>query len=261
MARINMLLVVLSLWGLAGVALAQIDEIQSDRAQYSQTVYMIDDEENSATSNLSDELNDKASNKASLEQALAAIKQEKAAGLAKTNLLRAKVRQFIQQRIETLNTFLMDGDLLDYVGAELISRSQIQAQAVTLVDLANPVPQSGVLTGGGIYLASPTQIKVTVLRSIRDRLIPLWQSNSIELTELGENRFMFTTSVNVEQGDIIAYQLADGASVQFDKGTGDTRYLTKPLALGEGIRLRSLKGKSERRAYALGVYGLLSQPQ
>jgi hypothetical protein len=183
---------------------------------------------------------------------------EKLSRVQESSELRGDVRRFVQHQIDAYQNFLINGGLLDYVGGELVQRAKVDSNIVFVVDLANPVPRAGTLTGVGGHFARPTTFSVKVLRRVEQNLVVIWDSKPLTVTTAGLNRINFSVSVGVEQGDIIGYYLADSSSVSFDEGTGDARYQTDEVKLGDLVRLNSLSGKKDRRAYSLGVYGLLN---
>lgn len=182
---------------------------------------------------------------------------EKTARVKESSTLRNEVRRFVQGQIDGLKLFLVKGDLLDYVGGEQVARKKYDNRPLTLVDLQNPVPRPGVLTGAGGYFAKPTQMVVKVLRPVNDYLVVIWESQPMAINKAGQVNVTFPVSVGVEKGDVLGYYFPKPATATFDKGTADTRYTKENLRPGTKLRPSSLSGKKERRAYALGVYGLL----
>ena len=74
----------------------------------------------------------------------------------------------------------------------------------------------------------------------------------------GRQRLEFPVTVGVEKGDVLAYHLAQPGMVGFDTGTGDTRYLDEDIAVGTTVKPSSLEGENDKRAYSVGVFGLLN---
>jgi len=183
---------------------------------------------------------------------------EKTSRVEESSVLRGQVRQFVLQQIDLLKDFLVDGNLLDYVGGELVSRAQQEPAPLTLVDFAHPMPSAGTLTGVGAYFSAPTELQVKVLRPVNDRYVLIWQSQPLSVEAAGQARLSFPVSVGVEQGDVMAYQFAQITAVSFDSGTGRTLYSTQKLGLGDQVRESNLSGGRDRRAYSIGVYGLLN---
>ena len=182
---------------------------------------------------------------------------EKSARVKESSTLRNEVRRFVQRQIDGLKSFLVKGDLLDYVGGEQVARKKYDNRPLTLVDLQNPVPRPGVLTGAGGYFAKPTQMVVKVLRPVNENLVVIWESQPIAINKAGKVNVTFPVTVGVEKGDVLGYYFPKLATATFDTGTADTRYTKENLPPGSKIKPSSLSGKRERRAYALGVYGLL----
>lgn len=183
---------------------------------------------------------------------------EKMSRIQESSVLRSQVRRFVQSQIDAYKDFMVLGGLLDYVGGELVERSSLEDQPLLLVDLANPIPASGTLTGVGGYFAKPGKFSVKVLRPMDDKLVVIWDSNPLQVYQTGINQLNFPVSVVVEAGDVIAYHFAGGVLVSFDEGTGDTRFQTEAVKLGELLKPASLSGEKRKRAYSLGVYGLLN---
>lgn len=182
---------------------------------------------------------------------------EKSARVKESSTLRNEVRQFVQREIDGLKSFLVKSDLLDYVGGEQVARKKYDNRPLMLVDLQNTVPRPGVLTGVGGYFAKPTEMMVKVLRPVNNDLVVIWESRPIMIKKAGRVYVTFPVTVGVEKGDVLGYYFPRLATASFDSGTADTRYTKKNLLPGTRVRTSSLSGKKERRAYALGVYGLL----
>ena len=182
---------------------------------------------------------------------------EKSARVKESSTLRNEVRQFVQREIDELKSFLVKSDLLDYVGGEQVARKKYDNRPLMLVDLQNPVPRTGVLTGVGGYFAKPTEMMVKVLRPVNDDLVVIWESQPIAIKKAGRVYVTFPVTVGVEKGDVLGYYFPKLATASFDTGTADTRYTKKNLLPGTRVNPSSLRGKNDRRAYALGVYGLL----
>ncbi len=192
-----------------------------------------------------------------LNHVIAVLDTEKSSRVEESSELRSQVRKFVQNNVDALKQFLVKGNLLDYVGGELVSRANVEEKALTIIDLSNKMPRSGVLSGVGAFVSKPTSFKVKLLRTIDTKLVTIWQSDLIELNKLGENTAQFNNSVGIEQGDIIAYEFPNTVGIGYTTGTANTRYIESSLNLGKTISLSELQGKSEKRAYSLGVYGLL----
>ncbi len=183
---------------------------------------------------------------------------EKMSRIRESSGLRSQIRRFVQSQIDAYKDFMVQGGLLDYVGGELVERANREDTPLLLVDLGNPILASGTLTGVGGHFARPGKFRVNVLRPVDDKLVVIWDSNLLQVFQTGINQLNFPVSVVVEEGDIIAYHFAEGVMVSFDEGTGDTRFQTRPVKLGELLKPSSLAGEKRKRSYSLGVYGLLN---
>ncbi len=185
------------------------------------------------------------------------IGKEKSSRFNESTLLRSQVRRFLQGQIDVYKSFLVNNNLLDYVGGELLKRKQYDNRALMLVDLKNKIPRAGVLTGVGAWFIKPTHMIVKVLRKISDKLVVVWESHNLNIRKTGLIKTRFHVTVGVEKGDVLGYYFPKATTIAFDKGTGDTRYLNHNLRPGSGINPSSLEGEDQQRAYSLGVYGLL----
>ncbi|MEH6558488.1 MAG: hypothetical protein V7459_07265 [Oceanicoccus sp.] len=195
---------------------------------------------------------------AELNRVVSILGEEKSSRVTESTNLRGQVREFVQLQIDGLKDFLLASDLLDYIGGELVGRSDLDEEPVLIVDLYNSVPRNGTLTGVGGYFQNTGSISVRVLRPINNKLVVIWASQSVEVADRGVQRINFPVSVGVEKGDFLAYYLAQPGLISFDTGTGDTRYLDNNVAVGHSIKRSSLKGENDKRAYAIGVFGLLN---
>ena len=192
------------------------------------------------------------------ERVMSVLGTEKSLRVQESSELRSQVRRFVQHQIDAYKDFLVQGDLLDYVGGELVERASVEQKPLFVVDLANPIPRAGTLTGAGAHFLKPGYFSVKVLRRIDQNLVVIWDSKPLQVFQPGINRVNFTVGVGVEQGDVIGYFLSEGVAVSFDEGTGDSRFQTTDATMGSTIRLSALQGEKRRRAYSLGVYGLLN---
>lgn len=197
-------------------------------------------------------------NAAELSRVISVLGQEKTSRVEESTSLRGQVRHFVQQQIDSFKQFLLAADLLDYVGGELVERGEFDEEPVLLVDLKNPVPLNGSLTGVGGYYTSVGTVSVKVLRPVADDMVVVWSSQPITVSERGQQRLKFPVVVGVEQGDILAYYLSKPGMVGFDTGTGDSRYIDKDVVVGSSLRRSSLNGEKAKRAYSIGVFGLLN---
>ena len=193
-----------------------------------------------------------------LERVVNVLGTEKSSRVQESSDLRSQIRGFVQQQIDLLKEFLVRGNLLDYMGGELVERSRVDERPLLLVDLGNAMPKNGMLTGFGGYFTGPTALTVKVLRAVDGNMVVIWQSKPFAITEPGMARVSFPVSVGVEQGDVVAYHFPEVTAGGFDTGTGDTRYSVDDIGLGEVVSAAALSGARSRRSYSIGVYGLLN---
>lgn len=186
------------------------------------------------------------------------LRTEKSSRVEESTELRGLVREFVQNQIDSYREFLFQADLLDYVGGELVSRSQRGDEALTLVDLAHPIPKAGTLTGVAGYFEASGEVAVSVLRPVGEELVVVWRSPPVVIEQSGEVRASFPVTVGVEPGDLLAYEFSGPVPVGFDRGTGNTRFQRANLTVGSTINPDNLKGEEESRSYSLGVFGLLN---
>ena len=195
---------------------------------------------------------------AELNRVIAVLGEEKTARVSESSDLRGAVRQFMQSQIDQLKEFLLRANLLDYIGGELVARKQFDEEPVFIADLANKSLRDGVLTGvGGIFKATGG-IKVKILRQVDDELVVVWESRSMSIKDTGEQRLSFPVSVGVQRGDMIGYYFSNPGMVAYDTGTADTRYMKKDVSVGGTVKISSFSGENQKRAYAIGVFGLMS---
>ncbi|NTS75642.1 hypothetical protein HR060_02075 [Catenovulum sp. SM1970] len=195
---------------------------------------------------------------AELEGLVGTLDSEKNSRVSESSNLKGQTRTFIQNQIDALKTFLVEGGLLDYMGSELIARKSLDDDDVTLVDVGHAMSKSGVLTGIGAYVKQPGSVRVKLLRPIDKKLVVIWQSETIRFTQTGLVKKQFANTVSVDKGDIVAYEFNDNVPIGYTSGTGSTLYSHKDLSLGSLIRQSSLKGSRSKRAYSIGVFGLLN---
>ncbi len=233
---------------------ANVKQLQDRNAQLSASL----DQAQNTIDQLTNERQLLKSRMAELQRVATVLDNEKDQRVQESSSLRGEVRRFVQQQIDQYKAFLVASQLLDFVGGELVQRSQAEETPRLLVDLANPMPANGTLTGVKGHFLGPGSLQVKILRKIEDRLVVVWESKPLSVPRAGVNQLDFPVAVGVEQGDLMGYRFAEKTIVSFDTGTGDTRYLSKDVALGQMIKTTSLDGEKEHRAYALGVYGLLN---
>lgn len=194
-----------------------------------------------------------------LNRIMGVLGTEKSSRMQESSQLRGLMREFVQDQIDLLKEFLVKGDLLDYVGGELVSRTGTDQpeQDKVLVDLANPMPAEGVLTSVGGFFTMPGSFRVKVMRPVEGNLFVVWESKPLNVAAAGKTRINFPVNVGVEKGDLLAFYFPHQVIAALDTGTGDTRTYDGDVALGKSLAIRSLDNGKQKRAYSLGVYGLL----
>ena len=193
-----------------------------------------------------------------LNRVMSVLGEEKTSRVTESTNLRGEVRQFVQAQIDGLKQFLLASDLLDYIGGELVERSAVNEQPLLVVDLYNSVLRNGSLTGVGGYFQGEGTVSVKVLRQIAGDLVVIWASKPIAVPGSGLHRLKFPVSVGIEKGDYLGYYFAQPGLISFDSGTGDSRYLDEDVLVGTVVKRNGLKGEANKRAYAVGVFGLLN---
>ncbi len=193
-----------------------------------------------------------------LNRVIGVLGEEKSSRVTESTSLRGDVRRFVQLQIDQLKDFLLASNLLDYIGGELVERTNADDEPLLVVDLFNPVPLDGSLTGVGGYFQNPGSVSVKVLRPVEQNLVVVWSSKLITVTDRGQQRLQFPVTVGVEKGDYLAYYFTQPKMVGFDTGTGDSRYIDEDIAVGSILRRTSLNGEKNKRAYSIGVFGLLN---
>ena len=214
----------------------------------------------SANKQISDLQKERSKLRAELTEAnrlIGVLGEEKTARVGESSTLRGQVRRFVQGEIDGLKKFLVNSNLLDYIGGELVSRAYVEEKPILLIDLQNKIPRRGVLTGAGGYFVKPTSMIVKVLRTVGDKLVVVWESQHMPINNTGLVKFGFPVSVGVEKGDVLGYFFPKAATIYFDEGSGDTRFLHQNLKPGSSTKVSSLGGKNKKRAYSLGVFALL----
>ncbi len=109
---------------------------------------------------------------------------EKSSRVQESSELRGQVRRFVQNQIDAYKNFMVQGGLLDYVGGELVERSNIEEKPLLLVDLMNTIPGPGTLTGVGAHFVKPGTFTVKVLRPVDDKLVVIWDSNPLKVDDV-----------------------------------------------------------------------------
>jgi len=193
-----------------------------------------------------------------LKQTTNVMATEKTARVVESSSLRGQVRHFIQNNIDQLKNFMVQGDILDYVGNEQVPRSRQDTKSgVFIVDFANAMPSSGVITGVGGQFTRAGTVKIKVLHPVQGQHVVIWESKPLQISAPGRQQAQFPVSVGVEKGDVIGYYFSDVPNVGYDIGAGETLYDDGDVALGRTVSKAIMSGADEKRAYSLGVYGLL----
>lgn len=183
---------------------------------------------------------------------------EKTSRVEESSSLRGEVRKFVQANIDNLKEFMVKGDLLDYIGSEQVPRLKQDGESLLLVDFANPALQAGALTGVGGIFVKPGIFQTKILRPVGSQYVVIWESKPIKVTSGGKQLFQLPFSVGIDKGDVIGYYFPQSVNVGYDTSTGDTRYTSGDKELGSSINKTFMSGVAERRAYSIGVYGLLN---
>ncbi|MGK0441213.1 MAG: hypothetical protein ACJA0N_001010 [Pseudohongiellaceae bacterium] len=214
-------------------------------------------EANSFITKLKNDKSNLSSSLAERDRVIGVLSGEKSSRVVTSTELRGQVRYFVQQQVDLLKSFLLEGNLLDYIGGELVERTAVAEEPLLIVDMANLVPKDGSLTSIGGYFSKPGQLTVKVMRKIEQSLVVVWESEVLTIKNAGIQKVALPVTVGVQRGDVLAYYLMSPGVAGFDTGTGDSRYLTEDISFGKAIRISSLQGKKQKRAYSLGFYGLL----
>ncbi len=195
---------------------------------------------------------------AELNRVVGVLGEEKSSRVTESTNLRADVRKFVQNNIDNLKQFLLASNLLDYIGGELVERSTVEPAPTLVLDLFNSVPRDGSLTGVGGFFQAAGKVSVKVVRPIGDNLVVVWSSQAVDISGRGIHRVNFPVSVGVEKGDYLAYYFAQPGMISYDTGTGNSLYQATDISVGTIISRSSMQGASDKRAYAIGVLGLLN---
>lgn len=198
-----------------------------------------------------------AADNTELKRVMAILDTEKSSRVEESSGLRMQIRKFTQMQIDQLKEFLVQSNLLDYVGEELFDRTKIDATPAVLIDLANPIPRQGTLIGVSGHFSQTTDFFANILRPVSGRFVVIWQSPKITTEGRGYERFRFPLSVGIEKGDVIAYNFPTSVGVKYDHGTGQTLLSKRSFLLGASVDTSSLKYRDEKRAYSLGVNAIL----
>lgn len=212
---------------------------------------------NQQIGNLSSEHHIMAADNTELKRVMIILDSEKDSRTEESLVLRGQTRRFTQSMIDQYRKFLVQSNLLDFIGEELVDRTKMDIDTLVLVDLANPIPKSGTLIGIHGVFEQATRFSVNILRPIDERFIVIWQGPLLQVKETGIQRLTFPVTVGVEKGDVIAYDFPESVGVKYDQGTGLTVVSQKNFLLGASFEKTALKFIEEKRAYSIGVTAIL----
>ena len=237
------------------MAESNVKELQDANAQLERELMTASDE----ISDLRVQQERLRSNISELERLIGILETEKSSRVQESSQLRQLVRGFIRDQIDDYRSFLLRGDLLDYVGSEMVQRAhQSEEEMLFLLDLSNPMPRAGTLTGFAGYFYQQGRVGLRVLRPLDDELVVIWTGPEMTIPEPGRMRMNLPASVGVEAGDIVGYYFSGPVAVSHDRGTGEVVRLREDLALGAVIKRKNLTSQSESRTYSIGALGLLN---
>ena len=184
------------------------------------------------------------------------LDREKSVHMSEVGDLRQNTREFLGSQIAFLREFSQKTALMDYVGGELISRQYLEGKDLTLVDLKNTIPAGGSLFGTWGHFAASCTFVVNVLRKVDEKWFVIWQSEPLTVVNTEKQKFDFRVPVSVEKGDAIAYTFRGVVGVKYDRGTGETVYVTDDLKTGDSVKRSDFKGGTDQRSYSIGVMGV-----
>lgn len=183
------------------------------------------------------------------------LSKEKVSRVEESNKLRAEVRQFIRREMDDFREFFKSSDIADYVGGELIDRSNISGSNLTIIDFSHTFPKKGRLLGAAVRVTQPTVFSVLVFRRIEKKLIVLWKSELFKVVDLGNSKVGFKLDVTVEKGDLLGFSFPENVGIPYNNKTGDTGIVEGQLESGKLIELSDIDYRNEKRSYSAGVYG------
>ncbi|MBN1672270.1 MAG: hypothetical protein JXR37_14615 [Kiritimatiellae bacterium] len=190
------------------------------------------------------------------EEVSKVLEREKGARAAEAGAVRADTRRFIKKQVEDLKAFSQEKALLDYVGGELLDRTQTDGRNQLLIDMQHVLQAPGTLMGGKLYAKSATTVSLVALRRSGGNLVVIWQSKPFRVPGAGVFALSFEAPISVERGDLIGLFSPGPVQVPFDAGTGDTRATAGPVSVGQSIPASALPA-GDRRTYSFGVVGFL----
>ena len=251
--KLKVAMICMSLGLVACQAPPDIKQLENEKAGLQNQL----DEANSYITRLKSDKSGLESELAERDRVISVLSGEKNSRVVTSTKLRGQVRHFVQEQVDLLKSFLLEGNLLDYIGGELVERTAVYEEPLLIVDMANAVPKDGSLTSVGGFFVRPGNLTVKVMRQVEDDFVVVWESDALEIKGPGLKKVGFPVTVGVQKGDLIAYYLSQPGMVGFDAGTGDTRYLKEDMSFGRTVSVSSLMGEKQKRSYSLGVYGLL----
>ena len=98
------------------------------------------------------------------DRVIGVLNQEKSSQVVTSTALRGQVRQYIQQQIDSLKSFLLKGNLLDYIGGELVKRSSSDEEPIFVVE-AGSHPSS---THSPLHIILLSNIEITDIMTTID---------------------------------------------------------------------------------------------
>ncbi|MBN1829526.1 MAG: hypothetical protein JW884_10340 [Deltaproteobacteria bacterium] len=191
-----------------------------------------------------------------LESLSTALEKEKTVRTDEAGALRQDVRGFLKGQMRELKNFSAKSDFLDYIGGELIERTEKSGAGMLLIDMARLFPSQGSLLAVKGFFTGACNINVVLLRPFEDQWLVVWKSDLIAVEQQGLQKVDFPVPVSCNKGDVVGYLFPAETAVPYDKGTGGMVWFESNIEVGTKIRVTDLKGLQERRAYSMGVLGL-----
>jgi len=189
-----------------------------------------------------------------LETVATTLGREKTLHIKDTANIRSHVRDFVQQQVEFLRDYSQNSELLDFVGGELISRSNTTGEDLLLIDLKNRLKKNMTIIGGKLFVKKNTRVVFCLLRPQAGQETVIWMSKVFSFPNEGLFKVSFDSPVTALKEDVIAIYCPGMVGVPYDIGTGDTRTVRQPVDLGQKFTANSLQS-SEKRSYSFGVTG------
>ncbi|MFH0909393.1 MAG: hypothetical protein V1929_11570 [bacterium] len=192
------------------------------------------------------------------------LEKEKTARIDEAGEIRKGVRQFTDQVITSMQTYFERAEIVDYLGGELFARASVDVQKNTLlVDLRNPVKESGTIIGGRAYVTGPTRVQFCLIRpdDAKTKFSIVAITPPAMAADAGLQSWTFDVPMSAKRGDLIAVYLPDDASIPYDDAdTGQVVTAPGPVKINGTVAL-SVGAKKNRRAYSFGVVGYFDAPK